>query len=64
MGYVRHSFVMMKETKKLSLAFLVETLILSRRNKLGQPMCVPEEVGCRLSEMIHFEARLVAAYPR
>ena len=24
-------------------------------------MCVPEEVGSRLSEMIHFEARLVAA---
>jgi len=44
--------------------FPVETLLLSRRNKLGQLMCVPEEVGSRLSEMIHFEARLVAAYPR
>ena len=58
----------MKETKKLPLAFLIETLILSRRNKLGQLMCVPRrgwqslirddplrgEAGSRLSEMIHF----------
>ena len=54
MSYVRHSFVLMKETKELPLTFPVETLILSRRNKLGQPICVPEEVGSRLSEMIHF----------
>ena len=64
MSYVRQSFDLMKETKKLPLAFPVETLILSRRNKLGQLMYVPEEVGSRLSEMIHFEARLVAVYPR
>ena len=58
----------MKETKKLPLAFPVETLILSRRNKLGKLMCVPRrgwqslirddplrgEAGRRLSEMIHF----------
>ena len=58
----------MKEIKKLPLAFPVETLILSRRNKLGQLMCVPRrgwqtliqddplrgEAGSRLSEMIPF----------
>ena len=43
---------------------LVEALLLSRRNKLGQLMCVPEAVGSRLSEMIPFEARLVVAYLR
>ena len=54
----------MKETRKFPLAFPVETLLLSKRNKLGQPLCVLEEVGSHLSEMIHFEARLVAVYPR
>jgi len=58
----------MKEIRDLSLAFPVETLILSRRNKLGQLMCVPRSgwqsvirddplqggAGSRLSEMIHF----------
>jgi len=52
----------------LSLDFQVETLTISRRNKLGQLMRVPrrgwqslirddplrEGVGSRLSEMIHF----------
>ena len=51
----------MKKTEKLPYAFPVEALLLSRRNKLGQLMCVPEAVGSRLSEMIPFEARLVAA---
>ena len=64
MSYVRQSCDLMKETRKFPLAFPVEALLLSRRNKLGQPMCVQEEVGSRLSEMIHFEARLVAAHPR
>ena len=67
-SYVCHSFVLMKETRKLPLAFPVETLILSRRNKLGQLMCVPRrgwqslirddplrgEADSCLSEMIHF----------
>ena len=51
----------MKETEKLPYAFPVEALLLSRRNKLGQLMRVPEAVGSRLSGMIHFEARLVVA---
>ena len=54
----------MKETEKLPYASPVEALLLSRRNKLGQLMCVPEAVGGRLSEMIPFEARLVVAYLR
>ena len=64
MSYVRQSYDLMKETEKLLYASPVEALLLSRRNKLGQLMCVPEAVGSRLSEMIHFEARLVVAYPR
>jgi len=58
----------MKEIRDLSLDLLVETLILSRRNKLGQLMGVPRrgwqslirddplrgEAGSRLSGMIHF----------
>ena len=64
MSYVRQPFDLMKEIRDLSLTFSFETLLLSRKNKLGQSMCVPEEVGSRLSEMIHFEARLIAAYPR
>ena len=44
----------MKETEKLPYASPVEALLLSRRNKLGQLMHVPEAVGSRLSEMIHF----------
>ena len=56
--------LVMKETRKLPLAFSVEILLLSRRNKLGQLMYVPEEVSSRLSEMIHFEAKLVVTYPR
>ena len=61
-------FFLMKETRKLPLAFLVETLILSRRNKLGLLMCDPRrgwqliirddslrgEAGSPLSEKIHF----------
>jgi len=54
----------MKETEKLPYASPVEALLLSRRNKLGQLMRVPEAVGSRLSEMIPFEARLVVAYLR
>ena len=54
----------MKETIKLPYVSQVEALLLSRRNKLGLLMCVPEEIGSRLSEIIHFEARLVVAYPR
>ena len=60
----RQSFILMKETRNLSL----ETLILSRRNQLGQLMHVPrrgwqslirddplrEGADGRLSEMIHF----------
>jgi len=67
-SYVRQPFDLMKEIRDLSLAFPVETLILSRRNKLGQLMGVPRrgwqslirddplrgEAGSRLSEMIHF----------
>ena len=64
MNCARQSFDLMKETRGLPLDLLVKTLILSRRNKLGQLMCVLEEVGNRLSEMIHFEARLVVADPR
>jgi len=52
----------MKETIKLPYVSPVEALLLSRRNNLGQRMYVPEAVGSRLSEMIHFEARLVVAY--
>jgi len=63
-SYVRQSCDWMKETRKFSLAFPVDILLLSRRNKPGQLMCVPKEVGSRLSEMIHFEVRLVAAYSR
>ena len=61
-------FVLMKETRNLPLDLSVETLILSRRNKLEQLMRVPrrgwqslirddplrEGAGSRLSEMIHF----------
>ena len=68
MGYVRHSLDSMKEIKKLPLAFPVETLILSRRNKLGQLMGVPRRgwqslirddplrggADSRSPEMIHF----------
>ena len=68
MSYVRHPFVLMKETRKLPLAFSVETLILSRRHKLGQLMGVPRRgwqslirddllrggADSRLPEMIHF----------
>ena len=74
----RQSFVLMKETKNLPLDLQVETLILSRRNKLEQLMRVPKRgwqslvrddplrggAGSRLSEMIHFGAGLVVAYPR
>jgi len=59
-SYVRQPFDLMKEIGKLLIAFPVETLILSMRNKLGQLMCV----GSHLSEIIHFEARLVVTYPR
>ena len=62
------SFILMKETRNLSLDFLVETLILSKRNQLGQLMHVPrrgwqslirddplrEGAGSHLSEVIHF----------
>ena len=51
----------MKETEKLPYASPVEALLLSRRNNLGQPMCVPEAIGSLLSEMIRSEVRLVAA---
>ena len=68
MSYVRQSCDLMKETRKLSLAFPVETLILSRRNKLGLLMCglrrgwqslirddpLRGEASSRLSEMIYF----------
>ena len=68
MSYVRHSFVLMKETKKLPLTFPVETLNPKQEEQLGQLMCVPRrgwqslirddplrgEAGSRLSEMIHF----------
>ena len=63
-SYVRQLCDLMKETDKFPYASPVEDLLLSRRNKLGQLMRVPEAVGSRLSEMIHFEARLVAAYLR
>ena len=61
-GYVRQSCDLMKETEKLPYASPVEALLLNRRNNLGQRMYVPEAVGSPLSEMIHFEARLVVAY--
>ena len=64
MSYVRQLCDLIKETEKLPYASPVEALLLSRRNKLGQLMCVPEAVGSRLFGMIPFEARLVAAYPR
>ena len=62
------SFILMKETRDLPLDLLIETLILSRRNKLGQLMDAPrrgwqslirddplrEGADSRLSEMIHF----------
>jgi len=54
----------MKETEKLPYASPVEALLLSRRNNLGQLMCVPEAIGSLLYEMIRSEVRLVAAYPR
>ena len=53
----------MKETEKLPYASTVKALLLSRRNNLGQRVRVPEAVGSLLSEMIHSEVRLVAAYP-
>jgi len=52
----------MEETIKLPYASPVEALLLRRRNNLGQRVFVPEAVGSRLSEMIHFKARLAAAY--
>ena len=64
MSYVRQSFDLMKETRKLPLAFPVETLNLKQEEQTGAADVFPEEVGSRLSEMIHFEARLVVAYPR
>ena len=64
MSYVRQSFDLMKETRKLPLAFSIETVNPKHEEQLGQLMCIPEEVGSRLSEMIHFEAKLVAAHPR
>ena len=64
MSYVRQLCDLMKETEKLPYASPVEALLLSRRNKLGQLMCVPEAIGSLLYEMIRSEVRLVAAYPR
>ena len=63
-SYVCRSCVLMKETEKLPYAFPVEALLLSRRNNLGQLVCVPEAIGSLLSEMIRSEVRLVAAYLR
>ena len=60
-SYVRRSCILMKETKKLPYASPVEALLLSRRNNLGQLMCVPKAIGSLLSEMIRSEVRLVAA---
>ena len=52
----------MEETMKLPYASPVEALLLSRRNNLGQLMCVPEAVGSLLSEVIRSEVRLAAAF--
>ena len=68
MSYVRQSCDLMKETRKLPLAFPVETLNPKQEEQLGLLMCGPRrgwqslirddplrgEAGSRLSEMIHF----------